>query len=78
KKKIAVSGSYTNPGHGRGTLDLRAHFARASLARIPRYLPTGMSEHLRAYLDHSLQVAHLTNVASLRARPPLVTFTFAP
>ncbi|MCQ4438021.1 hypothetical protein NO135_23745, partial [Clostridioides difficile] len=25
--EIEVSGSYTNPGHGRGTLDLRADFA---------------------------------------------------
>ncbi|MBZ4341512.1 hypothetical protein LAM87_24860, partial [Mycobacterium tuberculosis] len=31
--EIAVSGSYANPGHGRGSLDLRADFARASVAR---------------------------------------------
>ncbi|MBU9354901.1 TIGR02099 family protein [Burkholderia multivorans] len=74
--EIAVSGTYTNPGHGRGSLDLRADFARASVARIPRYLPTGMSDHLRAYLGHALQDGRVTKGASIVARGPLDKFPF--
>ncbi|MGS0896196.1 YhdP family phospholipid transporter [Burkholderia stagnalis] len=74
--EIAVSGSYTNPGHGRGSLDLRADFARASVARIPRYLPTGMSDRLRAYLGHALQDGQVTRGASIVARGPLDKFPF--
>ncbi|PUA78459.1 DUF3971 domain-containing protein [Burkholderia sp. AU29985] len=74
--EIAVSGTYTNPGHGRGSLDLRADFARASVARIPRYLPTGMPERLRQYLDHALQGGNVTKGASIVARGPLDKFPF--
>lgn len=74
--EIAVSGSYSNPGHGRGSLDLRADFARAAVARIPRYLPTGMSEHLRQYLGHALQAGQVTKGASIVARGPLETFPY--
>ncbi|PCE29201.1 YhdP family phospholipid transporter [Burkholderia ubonensis] len=74
--EIAVSGSYTNPGHGRGALDLRAEFARAAVARIPRYLPTGMAEHLRQYLGHALQAGQVTKGASIVARGPLETFPY--
>ncbi|HDR9163484.1 TPA: DUF3971 domain-containing protein [Burkholderia vietnamiensis] len=73
---IDVSGTYTNPGHGRGSLDLRAEFARAAVARIPRYLPTGMSERLRAYLGHALQDGRVTKGASIVARGPLEKFPF--
>ncbi|RQR58466.1 DUF3971 domain-containing protein [Burkholderia sp. Bp9125] len=74
--EIAVSGSYSNPGHGRGSLDLRADFARAAVARIPRYLPTGMSEHLRQYLGHALQAGQVAKGASIVARGPLETFPY--
>ncbi|KWI94753.1 hypothetical protein WM08_04560 [Burkholderia ubonensis] len=74
--EIAVSASYTNPGHGRGSLDLRADFARAAVARIPRYLPTGMAEHLRQYLGHALQAGQVTKGASIVARGPLETFPY--
>ncbi|CAN0618652.1 conserved protein of unknown function [Burkholderia multivorans] len=74
--EIAVSGSYTNPGHGRGSLDLRADFARAAVASIPRYLPTGMSEHLRHYLGHALQAGQVTKGASIVARGPLESFPY--
>lgn len=46
---------YSNPGHGRGSLDLKADFQRAQVARITRYLPTSISEKLRIYLGHGLQ-----------------------
>ncbi|MGU7771011.1 YhdP family phospholipid transporter [Burkholderia sp. MR1-5-21] len=75
--EIAVSGSYSNPGHGRGSLDLRADFARAAVARIPRYLPTGMSEHLRQYLGHALQAGQVTKGASIVARGPLEGFPYS-
>jgi uncharacterized protein (TIGR02099 family) len=47
--------NYTNPGHGRGSLDLKADIEQAAVARIVRYLPTSISENLRKYLDHGLQ-----------------------
>ncbi|TDN67502.1 YhdP family protein [Paraburkholderia sp. BL10I2N1] len=46
---------YTNPGHGRGALELKADFERAAVPRIVRYLPTSISEKLRIYLGHGLQ-----------------------
>ncbi|TAL98268.1 MAG: DUF3971 domain-containing protein [Paraburkholderia sp.] len=50
-----LTANYTNPGHGRGSLDLSAVFERAAVSRIPRYLPTSISEKLRLYLGHGLQ-----------------------
>jgi uncharacterized protein (TIGR02099 family) len=51
----SVTANYTNPGHGRGALDLKATIERAKLPAIPRYLPTSIGEHLRHYLGHGLQ-----------------------
>ncbi|WP_116136646.1 YhdP family protein [Trinickia diaoshuihuensis] len=51
----SVAATYTNPGHGRGQLDLKATIARAKVPSIPRYLPTSIGEHLRHYLGHGLQ-----------------------
>ncbi|QCP50955.1 TIGR02099 family protein [Trinickia violacea] len=50
-----VVANYSNPGHGRGTLDLTANIDHALVTRITRYLPTSISEHLRDYLGHGLQ-----------------------
>ena len=50
-----LAATYTNPGHGRGALDLKATIARAKAPMIPRYLPTSIGEHLRHYLGHGLQ-----------------------
>ena len=50
-----VSATYSNPGHGRGTLDLKATLARARVPRIARYLPTSIGDHLRHYLGNGLQ-----------------------
>ncbi|MGA7777999.1 MAG: YhdP family protein [Paraburkholderia sp.] len=50
-----VTADYSNPGHGRGSLDLKAVFEHAQVTRISRYLPTSISEKLRIYLGHGLQ-----------------------
>ena len=50
-----MTARYVNPGHGRGSLDLKAKFARAQVKAIARYLPTGLPENTRTYLGHSLQ-----------------------
>ncbi|MDE1183378.1 AsmA-like C-terminal region-containing protein [Paraburkholderia sp.] len=50
-----ATAQYTNPGHGRGSLDLKATVQRAQVKRIVRYLPTSISEKLRIYLGHALQ-----------------------
>jgi uncharacterized protein (TIGR02099 family) len=51
----SLAATYTNPGHGRGALDLEAKIARVKVPSIPRYLPTSIGEHLRHYLGHGLQ-----------------------
>ncbi|CAB3769857.1 hypothetical protein LMG29542_06207 [Paraburkholderia humisilvae] len=51
----SASASYSNVGHGRGSLDLSAKFERAQVSRIARYLPTGIAEKVRVYLGHSLE-----------------------
>jgi uncharacterized protein (TIGR02099 family) len=50
-----VTANYSNPGHGRGSLDLKAVIEHAQVTRIARYLPTSISEKLRIYLGHGLQ-----------------------
>jgi uncharacterized protein (TIGR02099 family) len=52
---------YTNPGHGRGALDLSAQFERLKVPAIPRYLPTSIGAHLRHYLGHNLQAGMARN-----------------
>lgn len=73
---ITVAGRYTNPGHGRGELDLKADFERAAVARIVRYLPTSLSDHLRLYLGHALQAGQVKRGATIVARGPLETFPY--
>ncbi|WP_323121827.1 YhdP family protein [Burkholderia alba] len=73
---IAVAGTYTNPGHGRGSLDLKAEFERAAVARIARYLPTSLSDHLRLYLGHALQAGQVKRGATIVAKGPLETFPY--
>lgn len=50
-----LAATYTNPGHGRGALDLKATITRAKAPAIPRYLPTSLGDRLRHYLGHGLQ-----------------------
>ncbi|MEX3592234.1 MAG: AsmA-like C-terminal region-containing protein [Burkholderia sp.] len=73
--EITVSGGYSNPGHGRGMLDLKADFGRAAISRIVRYLPIGMSEHLQ-YLSHALQAGMVSKGATIIAQGPFETFPY--
>jgi uncharacterized protein (TIGR02099 family) len=50
-----ASANYSNPGHGRGSLDMKAVIDHAQVTRIARYLPTSITEKLRIYLGHALQ-----------------------
>ena len=56
-----VVANYSNPGHGRGTLDLKADIDHAQVSRVVRYLPTSISEKLRIYLGHGLQAGTAQN-----------------
>lgn len=49
-----VSGTYMTGGKGSGLVDLNGDIERADAAAIPRYLPTGIGPHVRAYLQHAL------------------------
>ncbi|MEW9583049.1 YhdP family protein [Paraburkholderia sp. DGU8] len=71
-----ASADYSNPGHGRGSLDLKADFQRAQVARIARYLPTSISEKLRIYLAHGLQ-AGMSRGATIEVHGDLTKFPYS-
>ncbi|SIT42681.1 putative membrane protein [Paraburkholderia ribeironis] len=72
----SASADYSNPGHGRGSLDLKADFQRAQVTRIVRYLPTSISEKLRIYLGHGLQ-AGMSRGATIEVHGDLTKFPYA-
>jgi uncharacterized protein (TIGR02099 family) len=71
-----ANADYSNPGHGRGALDLKADFQRAQVARIARYLPTSISEKLRIYLGHGLQ-AGMSHGATIEVHGDLTKFPYS-
>ncbi|HZZ09923.1 MAG TPA: DUF3971 domain-containing protein, partial [Paraburkholderia sp.] len=71
-----ATADYSNPGHGRGSLDLKADFERAQVTRIARYLPTSVSEKLRIYLGHGLQ-AGMSHGATIEIHGDLTKFPYA-
>ncbi|GLU30685.1 AsmA-like C-terminal region-containing protein [Trinickia caryophylli] len=72
----SVVATYTNPGHGRGVLELAAKIDRATLPSIPRYLPTSIGEHLRHYLGHALKDGVARN-ATIEVRGGLDKFPYS-
>jgi len=71
-----ATADYSNPGHGRGSLDLKADFQRAQVTRIARYLPTSISEKLRIYLGHGLQ-AGMSHGATIEVHGDLTKFPYS-
>ncbi|MFM0152504.1 YhdP family protein [Paraburkholderia sediminicola] len=71
-----ATANYSNPGHGRGSLDLKADFQRAQVTRIVHYLPTSISEKLRIYLGHGLQ-AGVSRGASIEIHGDLTKFPYS-
>jgi uncharacterized protein YhdP len=74
--RAKMTAHYTNPGHGRGSLDLKADFETAQLKAIPRYLPTGLSEKLRNYLGHGLQAGY-SKGATIEIHGDLTKFPYS-
>ncbi|WP_232071195.1 YhdP family protein [Paraburkholderia pallida] len=74
--RAIMTAHYTNPGHGRGALDLVAKFDTAQVKAIPRYLPTSISEKTRTYLGHGLQ-AGLSKGATLEIHGDLALFPYS-
>ncbi|MGY6252056.1 YhdP family protein [Paraburkholderia caledonica] len=72
----SATADYSNPGHGRGSLDLKADFERAQVSRIARYLPTSISEKLRIYLGHGLQ-AGMSRGATIEIHGDLTKFPYS-
>ncbi|CAB3781309.1 hypothetical protein LMG28614_01218 [Paraburkholderia ultramafica] len=72
----SANANYSNPGHGRGSLDLKADFQRAQVTRIVRYLPTSISEKLRIYLGHGLQ-AGMSHGAMIEVHGDLTKFPYS-
>ncbi|MCC8391924.1 TIGR02099 family protein [Paraburkholderia sp. MMS20-SJTR3] len=71
-----ATANYSNPGHGRGSLDLKADFQRAQVTRIARYLPTAVSEKLRIYLGHGLQ-AGVSRGGTIEVHGDLTKFPYS-
>ncbi|QGZ60674.1 YhdP family phospholipid transporter [Paraburkholderia acidisoli] len=71
-----MNAHYTNPGSGRGALDLVAHFDRAQVKAIPRYLPTSITEKTRVYLGHGLQ-AGISKGATIEIHGDLAQFPYS-
>jgi uncharacterized protein (TIGR02099 family) len=71
----SLTATYTNPGHGPGALDLHAHFARADINHIARYLPVSIGMGLRHYLGHSL-VAGTAKDATIDVHGNLTEFPY--
>lgn len=74
--RAKLTAHYTNPGKGRGSLDLVAHFDEAQVKAIPRYLPTSISEKTRIYLGHGLQ-AGLSKGATIEIHGDLTKFPYS-
>ena len=74
--RAKMTAHYTNPGKGRGSLDLVAHFDEAQVKAIPRYLPTSISEKTRNYLGHGLQ-AGLSKGATIEVHGDLTKFPYS-
>ncbi|PLZ03280.1 DUF3971 domain-containing protein [Burkholderia sp. WAC0059] len=70
-----LAAHYTNPGHGRGALELTADLARVALHRIPHYLPTSVNEKLRTFLGHALVSGNATG-ATVEVRGDLDQFPY--
>lgn len=71
-----MTARYSNPGHGRGALDLKADFETAQVKSIPRYLPTSLSERTRNYLGHGLQ-AGVSKGATIEVHGDLTQFPYS-
>jgi uncharacterized protein (TIGR02099 family) len=74
--RAKLSAHYTNPGHGRGALDLVAKFDTAQVNAITRYLPTSISEKTRTYLGHGLQ-AGISKGATIEIHGDLTKFPYS-
>ncbi|WP_321879413.1 YhdP family phospholipid transporter [Paraburkholderia bannensis] len=74
--RAKMTAHYRNPGHGRGALDLVAHFDQAQVKAIPRYLPTSISEKTRTYLGHGLQ-AGISKGATIEIHGDLALFPYS-
>jgi len=74
--RATMTARYSNPGHGRGALDLRADFDTAQVKAIPRYLPTGLPERTRIYLGHGLQ-AGVSKGATIEIHGDLTQFPYS-
>jgi uncharacterized protein (TIGR02099 family) len=75
--EASASGTYANPGFGRGTIDLTAEVRRADGRHVERYLPHPeiMGPNTRRYLATSVKAADGRD-ARLRLRGDLQHFPF--
>lgn len=74
-----ISGSYRHaPDTSHlGNIDLKGTLDRASVPRVPRYLPLSLGQHLRDYLSGALQAGTASNVGFVLAGD-LHDFPFRP
>ncbi len=71
-----LQATYRQTGSQLGELDLQTRFSRAAIQRVPRYLPTTLSNTLRTYLGHSL-LSGTAHDATIQIKGPLKDFPFS-
>lgn len=74
--EASMTARYSNPGHGRGSLDLKAVFPQVQVASIGRYLPTSITDNTRHSLGHGLQ-AGISKGATIEVHGDLTKFPYA-
>ena len=71
----SMTARYSNPGHGRGSLDLKAVFPQLQVASIGRYLPTSINDNTRHSLGHGLQ-GGISRGATIEVHGDLTKFPY--
>jgi uncharacterized protein (TIGR02099 family) len=68
-------GSWSRQGEGLGQLDLQGELSRGNGARVYRYLPLGVSESVRRYVQEAVPQGQLSEVR-FKVKGPLARFPF--
>lgn len=68
-------GSWSRQGEGLGQLDLQGELSRGNGARVYRYLPLGIAESVRRYVQEAVPQGQLSEVR-FKVKGPLARFPF--
>lgn len=74
--KLELAWQRPRDASGPGTLDLRGRLTRVEAARVAAYLPLGIGDTARHYVEHAVQGGQVTD-AAVRVQGELREFPFA-